>query len=165
MASSHENLVKFQWRGPEIVGKMLQFRQFCNFQKLAKVHRSQHPLRRGPLYLAQIFHNVCSFRPLFQICHILWYSKVIRLEGTEVSEKSRQNLQIFTSENVGNTDRAPSDLYYKISPHSKLVSWSLTSLFSTNMAISETKPHSNILAKIPQGSILRPWILECKKTK
>ena len=87
-ASSHENFVKFQWRGPEIVGKMLRFWQFCNFQEVAKVHCSQQLQCWGPLYLAQIFFNVCSFRPLFQICDILCYSKVIRLESAEVGEKS-----------------------------------------------------------------------------
>jgi len=50
-----------------------------------------------------------------------------------------QNLQIFAPQNVGDTDRAPSDLHYKISPH------------------------SDILAKVPRGGVLQPRRLECKK--
>ena len=34
-------------------------------------------------------------------------SEVIRLESAEVGEKSPHNLQIFATQNVGNTDRAP----------------------------------------------------------
>jgi len=41
MASIRENLVKFRWRRPEIVGKMSRFWDFCDFQEVAKVHRSQ----------------------------------------------------------------------------------------------------------------------------
>ena len=111
MASIHENLMKFRWRGLEIVGKMSQFWQFSNFQEVAKVHHSSQPLLQGLLCLAHIFCNVCSFRPLFQILDILCYSKVIRLESAEVCKKSHQNLQIFAPQNVGDTDRAPpSDL-------------------------------------------------------
>jgi len=49
---------------------MSLFWQFCDFEEVAKVHRSQRSLRRGPLYMyiAQIFRNVCSFKLLFQIC-------------------------------------------------------------------------------------------------
>jgi len=139
MTSIHENLVKFWWRMPDIVGKMSRFCQFCDFQEIVKVHRSQHSLCWGPLYLAQIFHNVCSFRLLFQICIVLCYSKVIRLESAKVSEKSRQNLHIFAPQNVGDTDRALSDLCYKITLH------------------------SDFLAKVPWDGVLRPWRLECKK--
>jgi len=37
-------------------------------------------------------------------------------------------------------------MYHSFTCHPQLVSWSLTSLFSTNMAISETKPatHTSI---------------------
>ena len=47
-----------------------------------------------------------------------------------------QNLQIFAAENVGDTERAASDLRYKITPH------------------------SDILAKVPRGDILRPRKLQ-----
>ena len=82
------------------MGKMSQFWQFCDFQEVAKVHRSQQPLRRGPLYLAKIFRNVCSFRPLFQTCDILCYSDGIELESAEVCEKSPNDLHMY-----GDTDR------------------------------------------------------------
>jgi len=67
----------------------------------------------------QIFRNVCSFGPLVNICDIL-FSEVIRLESAEVSENCPtvgKNLQIFVPQNVGDTDRAPSDLRYKIRPY------------------------------------------------
>jgi len=35
----------------------------------------------------QIFRNVCSFRPLFQICNILCYSEFLGLESAKVGEK------------------------------------------------------------------------------
>jgi len=62
----------------------------------------------------------------------------MRLENAEIGEKSGQNLQIFALQNVGDTDRAPSDLRYKITPH------------------------SDILTKVPRGSLLRPRRLERK---
>jgi len=59
------------------------------------------------LYLAQILHNVCSFRPIFKICDILCYSEVTRLESTEVGEKLGQNLHIFAPPNVRDTHGSP----------------------------------------------------------
>ena len=44
MANTRENLVKFQHRGPKIVGKMSWFWKFWNFQEVGKVHCSQQPL-------------------------------------------------------------------------------------------------------------------------
>jgi len=82
-----------------------------------KQHRSQQPLRRGPLYLAKRFSNVRSFSPMFQIWDILCCCKVMRLESAEVGGKSPKNLKVYTSQNVGDTDRAPSELRYKITPH------------------------------------------------
>jgi len=124
------------------VGKMARFWQFCNFQEVAKMHCSQQPLRGDPLHLAQIFHNVCSFRPLFQICDILCYSEVIWLASAEVGKKSPSNLQIFAPQNFKmDRDRAPSVLHYKITPH------------------------SDILAKVMPGGILQPQRLEHEKNK
>jgi len=50
-----------------------------------------------------------------------------------------ENLQIFAPKNLGDTDRSPSDLRYKITLH------------------------SNILAKVPRGGVLRPGRLVRKK--
>jgi len=44
-------------------GKVVIF-AIQRLQKVAKVHCSQQPLRQGPLYLAQIFCNVCGLRYL-----------------------------------------------------------------------------------------------------
>jgi len=38
-----------------------------------------------------------------------------------------------------------------------LVSWSLTSLFSTNMAISETSLHDVSMSVIPRGYFISEW--------
>ena len=50
-----------------------------------------------------------------------------------------QNLQIFAAQNVQDTDSATSDLRYEITPH------------------------SDILAKVPRGGVLRPRRLEREK--
>jgi len=52
-----------------------------------------------------------------------------------------QSLQIFAPQNVGDTERAMSDLCYKITPH------------------------SDILAKVLWDGVLRPWRLEREKNK
>jgi len=110
------------------VGKMSRFWQFCDFQEIAKVHRSQKPLRR----VHYILHKysvmyVYSFRPLFQICDSLTvcYSEVIRLESGEVREKSSPNCGAkfadFRLSKCGDTDRAAFGLRYKLTPHSDIL--------------------------------------------
>ena len=100
---------------------MLGFWQFCDFQKLTKVHRSQQNCAAWSTYLEKIFHSVCDFRPLFHICDILCYSEAIRLENAKVGKESGQNLQIFALQNVADIDRPPCDLRYKITPHSHIL--------------------------------------------
>jgi len=58
---------------------------------------------------------------MFQICDIVCYFEVMRLESAEVGEKSPKNLKVYTSQNVGDTDSAPSELRYKIMPHSDIL--------------------------------------------
>jgi len=91
----------------------------------------------------QIFCYVCSFRLLLQICYILCDSEVIRLEiarvGKKIAKLWSKNLQVFAPQNVEDTDRAPFDLRYKITPH------------------------YDILAKVPRGGVLWPRRLERKK--
>jgi len=64
---------------------------------------------------------------------------VCKSQKCQSRRKTGAKFADFRCQNVGVTDRAPSDLHYKITKH------------------------SDILAKVPQGGILWPQRLERKK--
>jgi len=86
---------------------------------------------------AQIFRNVCSFRSLFEICDIVCYSEVIRLESAEVGKKS-PNCGAKFADFRPSKCRAYRDLRCTITPH------------------------SDFMAKVPRSDVLRPRRLNKK---
>jgi len=88
-----------------------------------------------------LFRNLCSFRPLFQICDILCYSKIVRLDSTKVSEVGAKFANFHPLKFRGYRE-GPSALHYKI----------------------HQGQHFNILAKAARGGVLWPRRSESKVT-